>query len=270
MLARRIGVIGVGKIGEALISGLLKSGVASPASLYACDIVKQRCNHVAEAYGVTCLTSGELARKSDVVIVSVQPRDVKGVLEEIRDFLTPGKLLVSTAAGVTIGYLFKCLGREDIQIVRIMPNIAVLVRESITAIAPAGNVTKENLELAREIFSSVGRVVVVDEKHMDAITGLSGSGPAYICLIIEAMVEAGVKVGLPRELSLQLAAQTVLGSARMVLETGEHPAKLREMVTTPGGVTINGIIELEEGKIRATIIRAVARATERARELLMK
>ncbi|HID18565.1 TPA: pyrroline-5-carboxylate reductase [Candidatus Bathyarchaeota archaeon] len=269
MAGKKIGIIGVGKIGEALISGLLKSGVASPERLYASDIVKQRCDYISKTYQVSCVTNREVVENSDVIIVSVQPRDIKGVLEEIGRLLSPEQLLVSTAAGVTISYLLKCLGRSDIQVVRIMPNITVVVRESITAMAPAGNVTEENLQLVKEVFGSVGKVVIVDEKHMDAITGLSGSGPAYVYLIIEAMVEAGVKIGLPRELSLQLAAQTVLGSAKMVLEIKEHPAKLRELVTTPGGVTIDGIIELEEGKIRTTIIRAVVKATQRAKELLM-
>ncbi|MHC1563851.1 MAG: pyrroline-5-carboxylate reductase [Candidatus Hecatellaceae archaeon] len=270
MVGKKIGVIGAGKIGEALISGLLKSGVAAPENLHASDIARQRCDYIAETYGVTCTTDNrKVAEASDVIIVSVQPRDIGRVLEEVGSLLTAEKLLVSTAAGVSVSYILKSLKRSDIQVVRIMPNITVLVREGIIAVAPAGNVTRENLEAVKEIFGSVGKVVVVEERHMDAITGLSGSGPAYIYLIVEALVEAGVKVGLPRELSFLLATQTVLGSARMVLETREHPAKLRELVTTPGGVTIDGIIELEEGKIRTTIIKAVVKATQRARELLM-
>ncbi|KYH38558.1 MAG: Pyrroline-5-carboxylate reductase [Candidatus Hecatellales archaeon B24] len=270
MVAKRIGVIGAGKIGEALISGLLKSGMATSENLRASDVAEQRCGYIAETYGIPCTTDNRrVVEGSDVIIVSVQPRDIGKVLEEISGLLTAEQLLVSTAAGVSVSYILKSLKRSDIQVVRIMPNIAVLVREGIIAVAPAGNVTEENLKVVKEIFGSVGRVVVVEERHMDAVTGLSGSGPAYIYLIVEALVEAGVKVGLPRELSFLLATQTVLGSARMVLETREHPAKLRELVTTPGGVTIDGIIELEEGKIRTTIIKAVVKATQRAKELLM-
>jgi pyrroline-5-carboxylate reductase len=264
----KVGIIGSGKIGEALIKGLISSKKLSRKCLCASDVREERRKYISKKYLIECLHSNlELVDKSEVVILAVKPNDVKKVLHGIREKLTDKHLLISIAAGVTIDFLLKTLGKP-IPIVRGMPNLPVLVREGMTVLA-SQNGSEEHLAMAREIFESVGKVVFMEEKYMDAVTGLSGSGPAYIFMVIEALVEAGVKVGIPRETSTLLAAQTTLGAAKMILETEEHPALLREMVTTPGGVTIDGIIQLEEGKLRTSIINAVVKATERSRELVL-
>lgn len=268
MINAKVGIIGSGKIGEALIKGLISSKKLSRKCLCASDVREERRKYISKKYLIECLHSNlELVDKSEVVILAVKPNDVKKVLHGIREKLTDKHLLISIAAGVTIDFLLKTLGKP-IPIVRGMPNLPVLVREGMTVLA-SQNGTEEHLAMAREIFESVGKVVFMEEKYMDAVTGLSGSGPAYIFMVIEALVEAGVKVGIPRETSTLLAAQTTLGAAKMILETEEHPALLREMVTTPGGVTIDGIIQLEEGKLRTSIINAVVKATERSRELVL-
>ncbi|MEM3079975.1 MAG: pyrroline-5-carboxylate reductase [Thermoproteota archaeon] len=264
----KVGIIGSGKIGEALIKGLISSKKLSRKNLCASDVREERRRYISKKYLIECLHSNlELVEKSEVVILAVKPTDVKKVLQAIRDKLTDKQLLISIAAGVTIDFILKILGKP-IPVVRGMPNLPVLVREGMTVLSSM-NGSEEHLALAREIFESVGKVVFMEEKYMNAVTGLSGSGPAYIFMVIEALVEAGVKVGIPRETSTLLAAQTTLGAAKMILETEEHPALLREMVTTPGGVTIDGIIQLEEGKLRTSIINAVVKATERSRELVM-
>jgi pyrroline-5-carboxylate reductase len=265
---KKIGIIGAGKIGEALISGLLKANATTPDRICASDSSPQRCEYISKKYNIKCSPDNLMvAENSSVIILAVKPKDVKPVLEQINKALTNNHLLISVAAGVTINYIQKILGK-DIPIIRTMPNTPILVREGMIAISTAENTPKEDLEVAVQIFNFVGKTVVVEEKHLNAITGLSGSGPAYIYLVIEALTEAGVKVGLPRDLAILLAAQTTLGSAKMILETNEHPARLREMVTTPGGVAIDGILELEEGKLRTTLIKAVVKATQRAEELL--
>ncbi len=265
----RIGIIGAGNVGEALISGLLKAKVSSIDKVMASDIAQQRCEYITNKYKIFCTqNNAEVLSQSSVVILCVKPKDIKNVLEEIKPKINPSHLLISIAAGVSINYIQKLIGNK-IQIIRGMPNIAVLIREGMTVLSNANNVVGKNLETAMKIFSSVGKVIFLDEKLLDAVTGLSGSGPAYIYIVIEALSDAGIKVGLSREISTLLAAQTTLGAAKMVFETKEHPAKLRDMVTTPGGVAIDGLIELEEGKLRITLINAVVKATQKAKELLI-
>ncbi len=268
MINIRLGIIGSGKIGEALINGLLSSKKIKKENLVSSDVKKERRDLIAQKYSIECLgNNSDVVKKSDVVILAIKPNDVKKVTADIRGVLTSKHLLISIAAGVTINYILKNL-KKEVPIVRGMPNIPVLIKEGITVLTTI-NGSNEHLNLAKEIFNSIGRVVVLEEKHIDAVTGLSGSGPAYVFMMIEALVEAGVKVGIPREISNLLAVQTTIGSAKMILETGEHPALLRDMVTTPGGVTIDGIIQLEEGKLRTSIINAVVKATERSRELVL-
>lgn len=264
----RMGIIGAGRIGEALISGLLEAGFVRPSDVVASDVNETRLRHVSSTYNIECVGSNaEVPRRCEVVVLSVKPKDVRKVLEEIREGLTEGHLLISVAAGITTNYIARVLNKR-VPIVRAMPNVAVLVREGMTVITPGPWAEERHMKLAEEIFSSVGKVMRAPEEFFDAVTALSGSGPAYASLIIEAMIDAGIRVGLPREAAAVLAAQSVLGAAKMLLRTGEHPAKLREMVTTPAGVTIEGIVELEEGRLRATIIRAITRAARRSRELL--
>jgi pyrroline-5-carboxylate reductase len=268
MIKVKVGIIGTGKIGEALVKGLIASKKITKDQLRSSDMRKERRDYVTKKYSIECLESNlELVKESDVVILAIKPNDMKRVLLEIRDVLTDKHLLISIAAGVPISYIAKNLEKQ-VPTVRGMPNTPVLVREGMTVLTSV-NGSDNHLALAREIFESVGKVVFLEERYLNAVTGLSGSGPAYIFMVIEALVEAGVKVGIPRDISNLLAAQTTLGSAKMVLDTGEHPALLRDMVTTPSGVTIDGIIQLEEGKLRTSIINAVMKATDRSRELVL-
>lgn len=267
---KKIGIIGLGKMGEALISGLLRVKALAPINIYASDINHQRRNFISETYGINCSSDNfKVVEKSNLVFLAVTPRDIKEALMSIKEKLTPKHILVSMAAGVKIDFIHRNIG-ENIQVIRAMPNICCFVAEGMIAVSHSHNVSPENLKAAIEVFSRVGKVVTVEEERLNAITALSGSGPAYIYLVIEALADAGVKAGLPRELSITLAAQTTLGSAVMMRETGEHPAKLRDLVTTPAGTTIEGISVLEKGGIRSTFFSAVVEAAKRADELSTK
>jgi pyrroline-5-carboxylate reductase len=211
-------------------------------------------------------SSRDAVSQAEIVLLCVKPQVIDVVLTKIVPVADKDKLLISIAAGVTIARIEKVLTGGP-RVVRVMPNTPALVLAGAAGLAGGKNATNDDLALAQSIFNSVGRAFIVDEKLMDAVTGLSGSGPAYVFTIIEALAEAGVKAGLPRQLALELAAQTVYGAAKMVLETKEHPGKLRDMVTSPGGTTIEGLHALEEGKLRATLMNAVAAATARSREL---
>ena len=205
---------------------------------------------------------------ADLVLIVLKPQQVKGFLHEVKKVLRKDAVIISAAASVTTALIERELGRPA-RVIRAMPNTPCLIRQGMTAHCRQRPTPRPTTcALAREIFSSMGRTVVVDEKHMDAITGLSASGPAYVYLIIESLAEGGVKLGLPRELSTELSAQTLLGASSLVLHTGEHPAKLKDMVTTPAGCTIDGLLELEEGGLRVTLIKAVVRAAQRAKQLV--
>ena len=229
---------------------------------------KELPERLAKDLGVrTAATNREAAQGAGLVILSVKPQQVGAVLDDIRGVLEPSQLLISVAAAVGTAFIESKL-RGPIPVVRAMPNTPALIRRGMTAVAPGSHARDEHLAMARGVFEAVGRVVVVDEKHMDAITGLSASGPAFIYIVIESLAEGGVKAGLPRELATELAAQTVLGAGAMVIETGQHPALLKDQVTTPAGCTIDGILKLEEGGLRVTLIKAVVEAAERAKELM--
>jgi pyrroline-5-carboxylate reductase len=218
-------------------------------------------------WGVDVSTNNlEAVRQADLILLGVKPFQVPALMAEIRPALSKDKTLVSFAASVKTSAIEEAAGME-IGVIRAMPNTPSALGAGAAALCRGRFVSAAQMELAERIFETVGRTVVVDEKHMDAVTGLSGSGPAYIYIIIEALAEAGVKVGLPRDVATQLAAQTAFGAAKMVLETGYHPALLKDAVTTPAGCTIDGILELEEGGLRVTLIKAVMRATERAKQL---
>jgi pyrroline-5-carboxylate reductase len=229
---------------------------------------KDRPARLVKDLGVrSAATNREAVQGAGLVIVSVKPPQVGAVLDDIRGAVEPSQLLVSVAAAVGTAFIESKL-RGPIPVVRAMPNTPALIRKGMTAIAPGSHARDEHLAIARGVFEAVGRVVAVDEKHMDAITGLSASGPAFIYIVIESLAEGGVKAGLPRELATELAAQTVLGAGAMVIETGQHPALLKDQVTTPAGCTIDGILKLEEGGLRVTLIKAVVEAAERAKQLM--
>jgi pyrroline-5-carboxylate reductase len=265
---RRLAVLGAGKIGETLVRGLLEAGAATPDRVTVTAGHPERLDDLRARFGVTgTLSNAMAARGADVVILAVKPQTLPTVVAEVGGVLEPRQLVISVAASVGTAFIEQGL-RAAVPVVRAMPNTACLIGRGMTGLAAGTSATREHLALAAAVFDAVGRTVVVDEKHMDAVTGLSASGPAYLYVVIESLAEAGVKVGLPRDVATLLAAQTVVGAGAMVLETGEHPAKLKDAVTTPAGCTVDGLLELEEGGLRVTLIKAVVRATQRARELL--
>jgi len=258
----RVAVLGAGKMG-----GFLKQNLFAPDQIHATVGHAERAIALSTQWGVDVSTDNlEAARQSDLILLGVKPFQVPDLIEEIRPALTAKKTLISFAASVKTRAIEDATGLE-IAVIRAMPNTPSALGAGAAALCRGRFVSPQQMELAQRIFETVGRTVTVDEKHMDAVTGLSASGPAYIYIIIEALAEAGVKVGLSRDVATQLAAQTTFGAAKMVLETGYHPALLKDAVTTPAGCTIDGILELEEGGLRVTLIKAVMRATERAKQL---
>jgi pyrroline-5-carboxylate reductase len=262
-----IAVLGAGKMGGILLQAFLKENLFAADKIHATVGHAERALALSTQCGVDVSTNNlEAARKADLILIGVKPFQVPDLIAEIKPALTPAKLIVSFAASVKTRAIEEAAGIE-IAVVRAMPNTPSALGAGAAALCRGRFVKDDQMALAERLFATVGRTVLVDEKHMDAVTGLSGSGPAYLYIIIEALAEAGVKVGLPRDIATQLAAQTAYGAAKMVLETGYHPALLKDAVTTPAGCTIDGILELEEGGLRVTLIKAVMRATERARQL---
>jgi pyrroline-5-carboxylate reductase len=264
----RLGFVGCGNMGEALVSGLVQSGAARPENIVCTDIREERLEELRTHYGVrTTPRNVEAVQQSQVVLYAVKPQLMAEVLKETAGALDITKLVISIAAGVPLRAIESLLQKE-LRLIRVMPNIAASVKESATAISAGRHARKEDIELAMAIFNSVGRAVFLRENYlMDAITGLSGSGPAYLFIIVDALADAGVKMGLSRQDALFLAAQTVLGAAKMLLQTGEHPGQLKDRVTSPGGTAIAGIHTLEKGGLRTTLINAVEAATQRSKEL---
>ncbi len=260
---KKIAVIGLGNLGGTLVRGLLEAKVAPPARMVAADARTEA--------GYRCgirftMDNAEAARGAGVVILSVKPKVMGEVLRSIRPVVGKGRLVISTAAGVSTALLEGGLA-AGVPVVRVMPNTPCRVRSGMTAICAGKNAKRRHIETARKIFGALGRVIVLDEKLLDAVTGLSGSGPAFLYEVIDALAEGGVAAGLSREAAVELAAQTALGAAKMVLETGESPAKLRDAVATPGGCTVEGLKEIEAGGVRETLRKAVLRAAKRASEL---
>ena len=265
-----IAVLGAGKIGSILIQGFLRKKLAPPGRIRATVRHAERVRPLSEKLKVALGTDNRAATKgADIILLAVKPTQVREVLEEIRPQLTPKQLIISVAASVPTTYLEEHLP-AGVPVVRAMPNTPCALGAGMIGLAKGKHATAVQVEQAQTLFEAVGRTVVVDEKHMDAVTGLSASGPAFLWIVLEALAEGGVKVGLPREVATLLAAQTMNGAARMVLETGDHPALLKDGVTTPAGCTIDGILELEDGKVRIALIKAVVRATQRAKELMFE
>ena len=263
-----IGFIGAGNMGEALIKGLLASGKVNPAQIVVSDRHKERLAYMLETYKVGALSkNSEVTQRADIIILAVKPDVAGAVLKEIREDLSREKLLISIAAGVTTNFINNHLLHSS-TVIRVMPNTPAIVLEGVSAIFCGGTVSKDAQETAMEIFSSIGKSVAIeDEGLMDVVTGLSGSGPAFVFLFLEALTDGGVKMGLKRDVASLLSAQLFLGSAKLVMESEKHLGELKDMVTSPGGTTITGLHVLEKRGVRGALIEAVEAATRRSKEL---
>jgi pyrroline-5-carboxylate reductase len=260
-----VAVLGAGVMGETLLSGLLRSGRRA-SELVVTERRPDRAAELAERYGVDVLANVEAAAKADTLVLVVKPQDMAGLLDEIAAVLRPGTLVVSLAAGITTTFIEQRLP-DGTPVVRVMPNTPALVDEGMAAISPGSHCGDEHLAEAEKLLSAVGKVVRVAEKHQDAVTAISGSGPAYIFYVVEAMIEAGVLLGLPRSTANDLVVQTLVGAAKMLKETGEHPTVLRENVTSPAGTTVAALRALDDHKVRAAFLSAMEAARDRSREL---
>jgi pyrroline-5-carboxylate reductase len=265
-VTRTIGFIGAGNMAEAMIRGLLRGGDFAPAQVSASGPREERMRELESAYGIRATNDNHVPAAADIVVLSVKPQIMRRVLEEVASTIRADALVISIAAGVPVSTIQARLAGGT-RVIRAMPNTPALVDAAATAIAGGEHASESDLADAKRIFDSIGLTVILEESQLDAVTGLSGSGPAYVFLILEALSDAGVKVGLSRRTAQLLAAQTVLGSAKLLLETNEHPGRLKDMVTSPGGTAITGLHTLEHGGVRTTLMNAVEAATRRSREL---
>jgi len=265
---KKITIIGTGNMGEALVGGLIVSQSSKPKNIICSDIRQDKLDQVKSKFKVRTTTNNlKAVAEADIIIFAVKPQIMAATLVETAAKLDMSKLVISIAAGVPLAAMEACINK-DLRLIRVMPNIAAFVKEAASAIAAGAHATKEDVGLAMEIFNSIGKCIFLKENYlMDAITGLSGSGPAYIFLIVDALADAGVKMGLSRQDSLFLAAQTIYGAAKLLIETQEHPGQLKDKVTSPGGTAIAGLATLESGGLRTTLINAVEAATHRSQEL---
>jgi pyrroline-5-carboxylate reductase len=264
---RRVAFLGGGKMGEALISGLIRSGGRSADEIMVTNRREERARELAGKYGVTAtLDNGEATRWADVLVLMAKPQDIETLLSQIREHVTPQDLVISFAAGVRTSFVQKHLP-DDVPVVRVMSNVPVMVDEAMSVISAGARATEEHMALTEELLGYVGKVLRLKEVHLDAVTATSGSGPAYFFLLAEAMIEACILLGLSRDVATELIIQTMLGSAKMLRDTGMHPVELREMVTSPGGTTIEAIRRLEEAGVRAAFLNAIDAARHRSLEL---
>lgn len=264
---KRIAVIGGGKMGGALVEGMISGGLVKPEALMVSDADEGRRREMADRCAVQVTADNrEAVRGADVVLLAVKPQNMAEVLAELAGALPASALVISIAAGIATAFIEEGL-RQAIRVVRVMPNMPALIGEGAAALAPGAHASAEDLALVRHIFDAVGITVEVKEELMDAVTGLSGSGPGYVFLIIEAFTDAGVRVGLPRETALKLISQSLLGAAKLCLKGEKPPAELRAMVTSPGGTTLAGLKVLEERRLREALMDAVEAATNRSAEL---
>jgi pyrroline-5-carboxylate reductase len=261
-----IAVLGTGKMGEALLSGLLRSGVVAPSGVLAAVRRDDRAKELREAYGVEVFSAAEAAVLAETLVITVKPQDMAALLSEIAPGVTAGKLVISVAAGITTSFIEDRLP-PDVPVVRVMSNTPVLVDEAMSVISPGSHAGEAHLRRAEELLRPVGKVLRIPESQQDAATALSGSGPAYVYFLVEAMVDAGILLGMPRSTALEMVKQAVYGAATMLRDSGEHPVILREAVTSPGGTTINAIRELERHGVRAAFLAAIEAARDRGREL---
>ena len=265
---KTIGFIGAGNMAETLIGGLINSNQSKPENIFCSDVRKSRLIEFDKQFGVQTTTDNiAVVKASEIIVYAVKPQIIAEVFKETAETLDMSKLIISIAAGVPM-VAIESLLHKDLRLIRSMPNVCVAVNEGATAIAAGAHAKTKDIDMAMAIFNSVGRCIFLKENHlMDAVTGLSGSGPAYIFLIVDALADAGVKMGLSREDARELSSQTVLGAAKMLLETNIHPGQLKDMVTSPGGTAIAGLHTLEKGGIRTTLINGVEAATLRSKEL---
>lgn len=267
MLKEKIGFVGGGKMGEALCKGIIAARLSEPHRIMVSDVLPERCRLLSQEIGIkTTQNNGDVVSFADVIILAVKPQMMNQLLADLKKSITQQHLVVSIAAGIPIQYIESRL-QPDIRVIRVMPNTPCLVGLSATAFALGQHATLADGQLVSSMFSAVGKVFQLDEKYLDVVTGLSGSGPAYVYMFIEALSDGGVRMGLPRDVATTLAAQTVLGAAKMVLETGQHPAQLKDAVTSPGGTTIEGVSTLEDGGFRSAVINAVEAATLKSKKL---
>jgi pyrroline-5-carboxylate reductase len=260
-----VAVVGAGVMGETLLSGLIRAG-RHPETLLVVEKRPERVTELEERYGVEVVGTVDAARRADTLALVVKPQDMAELLGELAQHVRPGQLVVSLAAGITSGFIESRLP-EGVAVVRVMPNTPALVDEGMAAISAGSHCDEAHLLEAESLLASTGKVMRVPEKQQDAVTAISGSGPAYLFFVVEAMIEAGVHLGLPRATSTELVVQTVVGSAKLLRETGEHPTVLRERVTSPGGTTAAAVRELEDHKVRAAFLRAMEAARDRSRAL---
>jgi pyrroline-5-carboxylate reductase len=261
-----IAVLGAGQMGEALISGLLRAGVVAPDGLVAAARRSGRAQQLHDAYGIEVLSAAAAAYRGQTLIIAVKPQDMGALLDEVGPAVTASKLVISVAAGITTSFIGGRL-TEPVPVVRVMSNTPVLVDEAMSVISPGAHATEEHLRRAEQLLRPVGKVLRIPESQQDAATALSGSGPAYVYFLVEAMVDAGILLGMPRSTALEMVRQAVFGAATMLRDSGEHPVLLREAVTSPGGTTINAIRELERHGVRAAVLAAIEAARDRGREL---
>jgi pyrroline-5-carboxylate reductase len=267
MTGRKVAFLGGGRMGEALVSGLIRSGGRSTEEIMVTGRRQERVEELAERYGVaSTLSNPEAVAWAETLVLMVKPQDMETLLQQIAGEVHPGHTVISFAAGIRTSFVEKHLS-GDIPVVRVMSNVAVLVDEAMSVVSPGTHASDEHLEAAEELLGSVGRVIRLKESHQDAITATSGSGPAYFFLLAEAMIEACILLGLARDVATELIIQTMLGSAKMLRDTGKHPVELREMVTSPGGTTIAAIRHLEEAGVRAAFLNAIDAARNRSAEL---
>ena len=260
-----IAILGAGKMGEALLSGMLRAGVA-PAGVIAAVRRRDRAEALRDSYGIEVTSAGEAAGKAETLVITVKPQDMETLLAEISPVVTRDQLVISVAAGITTSYIGRRMS-ADVPVVRVMSNTPVLVDEAMSVISAGPHATEQHLRRAEELLRPVGKVLRIPESQQDAATALSGSGPAYVYFLVEAMVDAGILLGMPRQNALEMVKQAVYGAATMLRDSGEHPVLLREAVTSPGGTTINAIRELERHGVRAAVLAAIEAARDRGREL---
>ncbi len=260
-----IALLGAGVMGGTLLAALVRSG-HDPADLVVADKSAERAEQVATGHGARTAAADEAAAAADVIVLAVKPQDMAGLIEQIHHAVRPGTLVVSIAAAITTDFLERRLP-PGTSVVRVMPNTPALVDQGMSGMSPGSHCTPEQLEQARSLMASVGRVIVLDEVHQDAVTAISGSGPAYIFYVVEAMIEAGVLLGLPRDTATELVVQTLYGAATMIRETGTHPTVLREQVSSPGGTSVSALRALEDHKVRAAFLTAMEAAATRSRQL---